>query len=420
MEWFWLWSADRQGGSLTSLKSLGAVLAVMALSPALGQAEDLDRPRAYLGLRVGESNPLVRANDVAGVSLGVDLGRFLSAELSADFYELPLDVPGRGQAGEYGVMALAPQLRIRYPLLGGNLVPYVLGGVGAGVLQFNDRKRPGFGLSIEEEAVRAIGIVGAGVEYFLADNLALGLEGRYIASGRRGVRIEGARHPFDLDTGLMALTVRLLYPELRPPRPSARGTLLPARLYLGARIGGALPTHEEVFPEIQNRPEAPAWAGAMNQLFGIAAGVNLGRHLGIELPLEGYEMNLAIPGRGAVGEYALYTAIPLLRVRSSWMDGKLELYGLGGVGLTYAEYNDPKPAGAGLEVQARDVSLAGALGAGVEYFVTTNVAIGLEVKYVISRGHEVRIAGRPVGDGTLDSVLLSVGVRAFLGRIGGG
>ena len=65
------------------------------------------------------------------------------------------------------------------------------------------------------------------------------------------------------------------------------------------------------------------------------------------------------------------------------------------------------------------MSLAGALGAGVEYFVTTNVAIGLEVKYVISRGHELRIAGQPVGDGTLDSVLLSVGVRAFLGRIGG-
>ena len=332
---------------MTSLRPLGCALAVMALSPALGQAEDLDRPRAYLGLRVGESNPLVRANDVAGLSVGVDLGRFLSAELSADFYELPLDIPGRGQAGEYGVMALAPLLRIRYPLLGGNLVPYVLGGVGAGVLQFNDRKRSGFGLSIEEEAVRAIGIVGAGLEYYLADNLALGLEGRYVVSGRRGVRIDGAHHPFDLDTGLVALTVRLLYPELRPTRPPERGTLLPARLYLGARIGGALPTHEEIFPGIQSQPEAPAWAGAMNQLFGIAVGVNLGRHLGIELPLEGYEMNLAISGRGAVGEYALYTAIPLLRVRSSWMDGKLELYGLGGGRPDLCRVQRPKARGRG-------------------------------------------------------------------------
>lgn len=389
------------------------------LTPSGASAGEEPATRVYLTVRYGGTVPGLRADDSAGLSLGVDLGRFLSVELAADFYELVAEVPRVGTVGEYGVMALAPQLRVRYPLFGGQLAPYLLAGVGIGVGQFNDRKPPGFGLAIHAgDDVTPLGVVGGGIEYFLADNLALGLQVAYVISGAQTIEVQGRRHPVELETLLATASLRVLYPE-REPRPAGppRG-FLPARVYLGVRIGGAVPTRKEVFSGLESRPEAPAWGGTLNQVFGVAVGADLGRYLGFELPLEGYEMNLAMPGRPALGEYALYPIIPLVRLRSAWLDEKLELYGLGGGGITYGEFNDGKPAGASLEIRGRDWTVAGALGVGLEYFVTSNVAIGLEAKYVASRGHHLRIDGRPVGGAVLDSVLVSFGLRAFLGELG--
>jgi hypothetical protein len=50
----------------------------------------------------------------------------------------------------------------------------------------------------------------------------------------------------------------------------------------------------------------------------------------------------------------------------------------------------------------------------VEYFVTSNIAFGLETKYLISRGHTLRINDGPERSGNLDSVFLSFAVRVFL------
>ena len=49
---------------------------------------------------------------------------------------------GLGTIGEYGVFALMPQVRLRYPLFRGRLVPYVIGGAGVAFTDFNDRKTP--------------------------------------------------------------------------------------------------------------------------------------------------------------------------------------------------------------------------------------------------------------------------------------
>jgi opacity protein-like surface antigen len=258
-------------------------------------------------------------------------------------------------------------------------------------------------------------MVGGGLEYFLADNLALALEGKYVLSGGQRVQIEGARHRVDVDTGLLTLGLRLMYPELRPRSPRVPEAPWRPRFYVGARIGGAIPTQDTAFPGIRSRPEPPAWGGVLDQLFGLAVGVSVGRHLAVELPFEGFETRLEARGRGSLGEYATYSMVPVLRVRSRPLGGALELYGLAGAGVTYAEFNDGKPAGAGLEVSGRDRAQAGAVGVGLEYLVTSNIALGVEAKYLISRGHVLRIGGARLGEGDLDAVLLSVGFRAFLG-----
>src|SRR5262245_6689985 len=175
-----LMRAPRRATSLFA--TLGVALAIVVTAPTPGRAEDSDRVRYYLDIRVGESNPLVKAEDHSGLSLGVNFDLHLGAELSTDLYELKLKTPGIGQIGEYGVIAIAPQFRVRYPLFDRRLVPYALAGVGVALGQFNDRKPSAFGLSVDADAVVPIGVVGGGIEYFFADNIALGVEGKYIAA----------------------------------------------------------------------------------------------------------------------------------------------------------------------------------------------------------------------------------------------
>jgi opacity protein-like surface antigen len=55
----------------------------------------------------------------------------------------------------------------------------------------------------------------------------------------------------------------------------------------------------------------------------------------------------------------------------------------------------------------------GVFGAGLDYFVTSNVAFGLETRYTISRGHTLTVGDAPPQSGNLDSLFVSLGVRAF-------
>ena len=46
----------------------------------------------------------------------------------------------------------------------------------------------------------------------------------------------------------------------------------------------------------------------------------------------------------------------------------------------YSEFNDRKPPGANLQIDTKDFTVAGALGAGIDYFVTSNIAVNFEAK----------------------------------------
>src|SRR5918995_6895575 len=106
------------------------VLVLGAATAVPGWAEDSDRIR-YLQLRGQDTNPWTGVHDHWGLSLGANLGRYWGLELSADTFERRIQRSGDTLA-EFGVVALAPQLRLRYPLLDDRLVPYVVGGAGGG------------------------------------------------------------------------------------------------------------------------------------------------------------------------------------------------------------------------------------------------------------------------------------------------
>jgi hypothetical protein len=88
--------------------------------------------------RYSESLPFTRAHDGFGASLGANLNRYLSAELSFDHYDLHLDLPGVGKVSELGTAFIMPQIRLRYPFLDDKLEPYLTAGVGVAFSQVND------------------------------------------------------------------------------------------------------------------------------------------------------------------------------------------------------------------------------------------------------------------------------------------
>ncbi len=219
-------SEDRaRVGARTWLAAAGLIVA-LGLPDATGAA-DGDTVRGYLHLRLGgalqfdtdvrPSMESTRAEQLLGVSLGVNLSRHFGVELAGDGYELNLRVRGlpRGNTvGEYAVYTVVPQLRVRYPLLGGRLTPYALGGVGVGVNEFNDEKEPvfDFDLDVGGESVAVVATLGTGIEYSVADNIAIGLETKYLLSRGHEIRLSGREGTANLDSFLFAVGLRIFFP----------------------------------------------------------------------------------------------------------------------------------------------------------------------------------------------------------------
>jgi opacity protein-like surface antigen len=190
------------------------------------------------------------------------------------------------------------------------------------------------------------------------------------------------------------------------------------RFYFGVRAGGAVLLDDQIFPTLGTTPEPPAYGGTVNTMFGVAGGVNWGRYWGAEVSLEGFETQLTIPGLGTIGEYAVYAALPQFRFRYPFMNGVLQPYVLGGVGIGYAEFNDRKPHGANVTVSGTEnYTLAASVGAGVDYFVMRNIAVALETKFVTVRDQSIKINDGPTQKGNINAFFFSLGLRIFLGEL---
>lgn len=201
---------------------LALVAAVAVATPC--RAEDTADMRGYLGLRLGVS--AARDTDVGGglgatsheqvlgVSIGLNLGRHLGVELAGDGWERNMQLGGR-TIGEFSMYTVAPYLRLRYPLAEGRLTPYALAGAGIAYTEFNDRKRPGFDVAVGGTSWGIAGAVGAGIEYFVANNIAIGFETKYVILRDQEVRFNSGRQALDLDTLLMTVGIRIFFPETK-------------------------------------------------------------------------------------------------------------------------------------------------------------------------------------------------------------
>ena len=181
------------------------------------------------------------------------------------------------------------------------------------------------------------------------------------------------------------------------------------------RLGGSAILDSKIGRDLLAEPENAA-VGGLSTVFGLAVGYDATRFVGFELAADGHEYIVTVRGVGTIAEYAVYTVVPQLRVRYSLVRGYLVPYAVVGIGVSWAETNDTKARAIDLDVHGReDVGIVGVVGAGAEYFLTRNIAVGLETNYHAIRGHEFKVAARS-RKVSIDALLTSAALRIYFGR----
>lgn len=383
---------------------LPSVVSLLLAVPGWG--EDSDELRYYFDLRYEDlAGGLQKAHDGAGVSAGVNIGRYLGAEFAVDAYDVKV-----GDVSETEILSFVPQLRLRYPLFHDLLTPYMIAGGGLAVSQANDARAPVHWPG-GKTGVHGVASLGGGVEYFIADNIALGLGGKYLFTGDVEYNTEGTDHTINVSSALVGANVRVFYPELHPDADAESARNASARFYFGVRTGTALLVDRSPFPGVHATPEQPIANTNLTPMFGAALGADIGRYAGVEISLANYELKLGTAAVNGIGEYSVFPIAVQPQVHYPLMGGRLEPYAAGGVGAEFAEIND---RGTALKITAKDITVIGSFEAGIQYFLMSNVSLGCDAQYVISRGHTLQIDQGPVLSGDLDSFFLSVGLHVFL------
>lgn len=395
---------------MSSVRRVALVAAVVTACVLLGgdaRAQDSSERQVYLRVGIGESNPVTKANDVGNVSIGANLLRWFGVELALDRYELTLH-QGSVRAGETSQINFVPAARFRYPLLSDRLVPYLSLGVGAVTTQINDTSTDTSWVGGGTTRARAVGSFGGGIEYYFSDDVAFGVEGKYFLTGQQTFVARGERTSINLSAGILTWGLRVLYPQTPATTSEALAESRTARrLFVAARYGGALAMRSHPFPGVSASPEQPMLGSNFDPLYVIALGMRVLPWLDVELSGSNYVLDLRYSG--GTSEYSVFPVVLSPKFHVPTSNDRLDPYVLAGVGAEFVEVSDRPP----VNVEGTGHSVIGVFGAGLDWFVTSNVAFGLETKYTISRGHTLQVGDAPPESGNLDSLFVSLGVRAW-------
>lgn len=406
--------------------SLSAFLAV-TVTPAPSVADcgagascyDL---RPYFQLRLGQSvftdpdsvpqaqleSPSIQP--AFGATLGADIGRYFGVEFAGDYVKTALHHPDDSLIGDYSTLSLLGQARLRYPLWNDRLVPYLFAGGGIGFGEFSGRED--FDARIGGSDWAPLGVAGAGTEYFVADNVALGLEAKYQFLFRPELDVNSSHPTLTADSfGLMASLRVYLDSLAQMSQPKGTPSTIARdsealRGYLALRAGSGFFTD----------PKADSAVGlddTSGLLGAVAVGMNFNRYLGAELAAEYTRAQLTAPVVGDVAGYPLWTILAQARLRYPVWDDRVTPYVVVGGGVGFGELGDRDTpftrSGVGGDTKMSPVV---AVGAGFEYFLEDNLAIGIEAKHSFLFDTEVEVNGRPA-DLRPDLVSITAGIRLF-------
>jgi outer membrane protein W len=404
-----------------------AAIVLLTITTVSARADDSIDLRPYLQFRLGFENsfhhylspdavPDARLDSPSeephiGATLGADLGRNWSIEFAADYIKTNLVQASGTKAGDYAATTLLGQLRYQYPLRQGRLVPFLLAGGGFGIGAFSGRED--FTFSGGGTDTVPLGVVGVGAEYFVTDNIALGLEAKYYFDFHPEVRISGAQRELTLDAVGVTAGMRVYLDNLASGDSARREDLRPARDsdamrgYLGLRGGVAFLTDTDAVPEAAFDDNSGPWAS-------VSIGMNIDEHWGAEIALDGGRTQLRSPTLGKITGYPIWTIAALGRFRYPVLNGKLSPYVVAGPGIGFGEVGDrDQPLSVTGFVGGQDNSPVAVFGFGIDYFIEHNVTFNFEVKRVAFFETHARINGRPETL-TPEFVSLAAGIRVYL------
>jgi len=380
-----------------------------------------------------------------GVGIGYDIDRHWSVEIEGDGTEPDLRDQRTGRKiNEFSNITLIPAVRFRWPIGDGRFVPYAVGGVGMSINDVNDSAN--LRLKVKAQSTNVVGTLGLGFDYFLAENVAVGFVTQSFIHSDISTSFRNTDDPSQNRSGSANLSsvAFLAHIRLYPGQNAASEGGLKwlhadhgpfdegqRRYYLMALAGTHQFFNDGVGGDVTM--EAP---GGANWTLGGAGGVNLTEHWGFEIALFNSDPNLNAPGLGKFGELSNFTVLPQARYRWQFLQGRLVVFGTGGVGVAWYTVNDqrdtlPKFSGNNVttarspRVTVDDVVIAGSVGAGIEYFLNSNLSVALSLPYTMYGNAHTKVqqrslaTGQPVGKASYSSVKYSgltpqLQIRAYL------
>jgi opacity protein-like surface antigen len=340
-----------------------------------------------------------------GGAAGYNLTDRLGVELQAHGTEPTLVSPTLGTVKELSNITVVPALRARWHVLGERLVPWASVGVGWSYSDVNDQGNDRVKVEMDEQGV--VTGVGAGVEYFVADDVALGLGARawiYPEADATLVVRDDANRIVRREDETIDLTAVAVLAQIRLfPGQSARGPdgqprrrrLLVAdrgpfdtgarRVYLYALGGHHVVLDDRVGGGV--RLEAP---GNFNATLGGGVGVNLDRWWGVELQLAQSEPNVRSGAEGKFAEVGILTVLPGVRYRRPIWGDRFVPFAIAGLGAAFTDVNDrrdrtdrsfdrtiaPAP-----RVRVDQASIAAGVAVGAEYWLNAHLTIGASLPF---------------------------------------
>ena len=207
------------------IRGLTFLLMLMLACSHAAHAADTDKLRGYLGLRVGGPPFFTRADHdseitlenpgaeaLGGAVLGLNFNKHWGLELAGEREKTGLTQESTGRkTAEYAWYTLLAQLRWRYPLLEDRLTPYLLAGVGARFLQVETKDSDSPVTFASDEVFCSS--FGAGLEYFVMNNVALGVEVKYLLGADSNIVVSGEQRHLNVDAFIYTFGIRIFYPE---------------------------------------------------------------------------------------------------------------------------------------------------------------------------------------------------------------
>jgi opacity protein-like surface antigen len=178
------------------------------------------------------------------------------------------------------------------------------------------------------------------------------------------------------------------------------------RGYLGLRVGGP-----PVFSHANKDSAITLENPGAEALGGAVLGVNFDKHWGVELAGEREKTGLTQESTGRkTAEYAWYTLLAQVRWRYPLLEDRLTPYLLAGVGARFTQV-ETKDSDSPVNFASDEVFCA-STGTGLEYFVMSNVAVGIELKYLFGSDSTIHVSGR-ARDLNIDAFIYTFGLRIF-------